>query len=151
MFRPCPTNKPRHNFHVLDLFFKEINAAIEDGTFVNAAAEFDKTYSTEQAIDAGARGPRVRGHHTALRREQKKRKLPVAKNKGLVGKETSVLSGGEIIERQGKRKHWRQFPSEDGIVEDGVESVDEEDHVVRELLLDEEIERTTEKVGVERE
>lgn len=141
----------RHNFHILDLFFKEIHVAIENGTFVDAVERFDKTYSTEEIIEAGTRGPRVRGHHTALRREQKKRKLPVAKNKGLVGKETSVLSGGEVIEREGKRKHWREFPNEVGITEDGMQIVDEEDQVEGELLPEGEIEMATDENTVERE
>jgi hypothetical protein len=106
---------------------------------------FDKTYSTAEIIEAGTRGPRVRGHHTTLRREQKKRKLPVATNKGLVGKDTAVFSGGEVIEREGKRKHWRQFPDERGIADEGMEIVDEEDQVEGELLPDGEIEMTMEE------
>lgn len=142
----------RHNFHVLDLFFKEIHVAIENGTFLDAVEAFDNTYSTKEINEAGTRGPRVRGHHTALRREQKKRKLPVAKNKGLVGKETSVLSGGEVIEREGKRKHWRQLPDEDGNTEDGMQIVDEEDHMEGELLPEGVVEMTTEEnVVVERD
>ena len=134
-----------HNFHILDLFFKEINAAIENGTFPAAAEQFDKTYSTENVIEVGSRGPRVRGHHTSLRREQKKRKLPVAKNTGLVGKDTSVFSGGEVIEREGKRKHWRQFPDGEGITEDGMEILDEEDYVEGELFPEGEIEMAREE------
>ena len=131
------------------MFFKEIHVAIENGTLPLAAEQFDKTYSTEQVIEVGSRGPRVRGHHTSLRREQKKRKLPVAKNTGLVGKDTSVFSGGEVIEREGKRKHWQQFPDEEGITEDGMEILDEEDHVEGELLPEGEIEMASEESVVE--
>ena len=138
-----------HNFHILDLFFKEIHVSIENGTLPAAAEQFDKTYSTEQIIETGSRGPRVRGHHTSLRREQKNQKPRVAKNTGTVGKDTSVFSGGEVIEREGKRKHWRQFPDEAGITEDGMEILDEEDYVEGELLPDGEIEMTGEEPTVE--
>ena len=138
-----------HNFHILDLFFKEIHVAIENGTLPAAAERFDKIYSTEQVIEVASRGPRVRGHHTSLRREQKKRKLPVAKNTGLVGKDTSVFSGGEVIERDGKRKHWRQFPGAEGITEDGMEIFDEEDHIEGELLPEGEVEIVGEEAVVE--
>ena len=138
-----------YNFHILDLFFKEIHVAIENGTLPAAAEQFDKTYSIEQIIETGSRGPRVRGHHTTLRREQKKRKLPIAKNTGIVGKDTSVFSGGEVIEREGKRMHWRQFPVESGITEDGMEILDEEYYVEGELLPDGEIEMAGEEPVVE--
>jgi hypothetical protein len=127
-----------HNFHVLDQFFEDIGRALENGTLLSLAEKFDLTYSTEDIIEAGSRGPRVRGHHTALRREQKKRKLPVAQNKGIVGKEVSILSGGEVIEREGKRKHWKQF--EEGITDEGMEMLDEEENVEGELLPDGEVE-----------
>ena len=105
--------------------------AIENNTLLSAAESFDGTYSTADIIEPGSRGPRVRGHHTALRREQKKRKLPVAKNSGTVGTGTSVFSGGEIIEKEGKRKHWRQLQDEGGhgITDEGMEVVDEEEQV----------------------
>jgi hypothetical protein len=131
-----------HNFHVLDLFFTDIGCALENDTFLSLAEKFDMIYSTEDIIEAGTRGPRVRGHHTALRREQKKRKLPVAENKGIVGKEISILSGGEVIEREGKRKHWKQF--EEGITDEGMEIMDEEENVEGELLPEGEIEMTEE-------
>jgi len=100
----------------------------------------------EELIEAGTRGPRVRGHHTALRREQKKRKFPVSTNKGVVGKETDVLSGGEVIEREGKRKHWRQFDGEeDGITYEGMDIVDEEDRVEGQMLPDGEVEMRREE------
>lgn len=118
-----------HNFHILDTFFTDIQKAIESNILPIAAENFDKTYSTEEIIKTGVRGPRVRGHHTALRREQKKRKLPIATNKGLVGKDTSVFSGGEVIEREGKRKHWRQLPDDMAIVDDGMDIMDEEDYI----------------------
>jgi len=47
------------------------------------------------------------------------------------------LSGGEVIERDGKRKHWRQFP--DGDV-DGMQIVDENDNVEGELFSEGEVE-----------
>jgi hypothetical protein len=54
-----------------------------------------------------------------------------------------VLSGGEVIEREGKRKHWRQLEDgEDGITDEGIEIVDEEDQVEGELLPDGEVEMT---------
>lgn len=140
----------RHNFRVLDTFFKEIGTSIQNSTLLHAAEVFDATYSTEEIIEAGSRGPRVRGHHTSLRREQKKRKLPVATNKGLVGKDTSVMSGGEIIEKEGKRKHWRKLEGvandevEEGITDEGMEIFDEEERVEGELLPDGEIEMTDE-------
>ena len=133
-----------HNFHILDVFFKDIQKAIESNTLPAAAENFDNTYSTEDIIEPGERGPRVRGHHTALRREQKKRKLPVATNKGIVGKDISVLSGGEVVEREGKRKHWTQFEDKDGITDEGMEILDEEDNVEGEMLPDGEVEMTTE-------
>jgi hypothetical protein len=126
-----------HNFHILDLFFKEIHDAIQNDTLCALAESFDKIYSTEDIIEAGTRGPRVRGHHTGLRPEGKKRKRPVAKNKGTVGKGKEVLSGGEVIERDGKRKHWNQL--EDGIIVEGMEIVDEEENVEGQLLPDGEI------------
>jgi hypothetical protein len=119
------------------LFFKDIRCAIEMKTLPELAGRFEEMYSTQGIVEAGTRGPRVRGHHTTLRREQKKRKAPVAANKGLVGKETSVLSGGEVIEREGKRKHWRQL---DGEVDEGMELLDDEDHVEGELLSEGELE-----------
>jgi hypothetical protein len=135
----------RHNFHVLDTFFKDIGTAILDGTIITAAENFDSIYSTEEIIEAGSRGPRVRGHHTALRREQKKRKLPVATNKGTIGNDISILSGGEIIEKEGKRKHWRKLEEEEGRMDDeeeeaGMEILDEEERVEGELLPDGEVE-----------
>ena len=79
----------------------------------------------------------MRGHHTALRREQKKRKLPVATNTGTVGKDVNVLGGGEIIEMEGKRKHWRKL---EGITDEGMEIMDEEEQVEGELLPEGEVE-----------
>lgn len=135
-----------HNFHVLDLFFKDIHLAIESNTLPTAAEAFDKTYSTEELMEAGTRGPRVRGHHTALRRGQKKRKFAVSTNKGVVGKETDVLSGGEVIEQEGKRKHWRHFDGvEDGITDEGMEIMDEEDRVEGQMLPDGDVEMTREE------
>jgi hypothetical protein len=91
---------------------------------------------------AGLRGPRVRGHHTALRREQKKHKLPVANNVGLVGSTTWLYGGGEILEREGKRKHWRQLADKDGIElsDQGIEIVDEEEQVEGVILPEGEVE-----------
>lgn len=67
----------------------------------------------------------------------------MSSNKGVVGKDVSVLSGGEVIEREGKRKHWRQLEDgEDGITDEGIEIVDEEDQVEGELLPDGEVEMT---------
>ena len=54
-----------------------------------------------------------------------------------------MLSGGEVIEREGKRKHWRQLEDgEDGIMDEGIEIVDEEDQVEGALLPDGEVEMT---------
>ena len=54
-----------------------------------------------------------------------------------------MLSGGEVIEREGKRKHWRQLEDgEDEITDEGIEIVDEEDQVEGELLADGEVEMT---------
>jgi hypothetical protein len=67
----------------------------------------------------------------------------VSSNKGVVGKDVSVLSGGEVIEREGKRKHWRQLEDgEDGITDEGIDIVDEEDQLEGELLPDGEVEMT---------
>jgi len=140
-----------HNFHILDIFFKDIRQAIESATLPAAAEKFDNTYSTEDIIEPGKRGPRVRGHHTALRREQKKRKLPVATNKGIVGKDVSVLSGGEVVEREGKRKHWRQFGDNDGITDEGMEILDEDDNVEGEMLPDGEVEMAIEEAEIDGE
>jgi hypothetical protein len=126
-----------HNFHILDIFFKDIGLAIQNNSFLPLAESFDKTYSIDQVIEIGSRGPRVRGHHTSLRREQKKRKLPVATNMGTVGKDVSVLGGGEIIEMEGKRKHWRNL---EGITDEGMEILDEDERVEGELLPEGEIE-----------
>jgi len=119
------------------------------GNLPELVERFSNTYSAADIIETGTRGPRVRGHHTALRREQKKRKLPVAANKGLVGKDTSVFSGGEVIEREGKRKHWRQLSGEHGITDDGMEILDEEENVEGELLPEGEVEMTLEEPGMD--
>lgn len=67
----------------------------------------------------------------------------MSSNKGVVGKDVSVLSGGEVIEREGKRKHWRQLEDgEDGITDEGIDIVDEEDQLEGELLPDGEVEMT---------
>ena len=59
-----------------------------------------------------------------------------------------MLSGGEVMEREGKRKYWRQFDGgEDGITDDGIELVDEEDQVEGELFPDGEVEMTAEEVN----
>ena len=124
-----------HNFHILDIFFKDIRRAIETNTLLAAVESFDNTYSTEELIEAGTRGPRVRGRHTALRREQKKRKVHVATNKGVVGKNVDVLSGCEVIEREGKRKHWRHFEGDvDGITDEVVGIVNEEERVEGQIV-----------------
>jgi len=65
----------------------------------------------------------------------------VAKNKGLVGRDADVFSGGEIVEREGKRKHWQQF--DDG----GVEMLDEEERVEGELFEEGEVEMVVEEDG----
>jgi hypothetical protein len=39
------------------------------------------------------------------------------------GADVAVLSGGEVIEREGKRKHWRRL--EEGITDEGMVVVDE--------------------------
>jgi hypothetical protein len=119
----------RHNYYVLDTFFKDIHEAITQESLLETTISFDKRYSTEDVILPGSRGPRVRGHHTTLRREHKKRKAPVAINKGVVGLDADVFSGGEIVEREGKRKHWTQF--EEG---EGMEIVDEEERAEGELF-----------------
>jgi hypothetical protein len=52
-----------------------------------------------------------------------------------------VLSGGEVIEREGKRKHWRQLEDgEDRITDEGIEIMDEEDQAEGQLLPDGEVE-----------
>lgn len=140
MFSPhCGTANGSHNFHILDLFFQDIRRAIENGILPELVERFNATYSTEEIIKAGSRGPRVRGHHTALRREQKKHKRPIATNKGLVGKNTSVFSGGEVIEQEGKRKHWRQFSDQYSTADEGMEIVDEEENIEGELLPEGEV------------
>lgn len=59
-----------------------------------------------------------------------------------------MLSGGEVIEREGKRKHWRQFDGdEDGITYEGMEIVDEEDRVEGQMLPDGEVEMTRDEEG----
>ena len=123
------------------MFFKDIHVAIQNNTLPTLAQHFDSTYSTAQPTSSTARGPRVRGHHTSLRREQKKRKQPIATNKGLIA--TSVLSGGEVIEKEGKRKHWRQFPDleDEG---DGVEMLDEEERVEGVMVGEGEVEMVDE-------
>jgi len=68
----------------------------------------------------------------------------VAKNKGLVGKDADVFSGGEIVEREGKRKHWQQFEDGDG---GGVEMLDEEERVEGELFEEGEVEMVVEEDG----
>ena len=69
----------------------------------------------------------------------------MAKNTGLVGKDTSVFSGGEVIERQGRRKHWRQFPDEDeGITADRTEIMVEA--VERELFRAREVDIVREEL-----
>jgi len=65
----------------------------------------------------------------------------VAKNKGLVGKDVEVFSGGEIVEREGKRKHWQQFEDGDG---GGMEMLDEEERVEGELFEEGEVEMVVE-------
>jgi hypothetical protein len=104
------------------------------GILPSVADRFERIYSTQEIIEAGTRGPRVRGHHTQFRHEQKKRKVPVAINQGLVGKETSVLSGGDLIEREGRRKHWRDLEDEEGM-----KLLDEDERVEGELLSDGEV------------
>jgi queuine tRNA-ribosyltransferase len=149
MYLSVENTNDSHNFHILDLFFKDIRRAIEMDTLPVIAERFDKMYSTHEIIEAGTRGPRVRGHHTTLRREQKKRKLPMAQNKGVVGKETSVLSGGEVIEQEGKRKHWRTLEGDDNVEimkDNKMEILDEEDNVEGELLTDGEVEIGEENV-----
>jgi hypothetical protein len=130
----------RHNYHILDTFFKDIHKAITKESLLETAISFDKRYSTKDVILPGSRGPRVRGHHTTLRREHKKRKAPVASNKGVVGKGADVFSGGEIVEREGKRKHWTQFEGEG----EGMEIVDEEERVEGELFEEGEVEMIVE-------
>lgn len=125
------------------MFFRDIRRAIQLDIFPVVAQRFDAMYSTMEISEPGSRGPRVRGHHTTLSREKKERKVPVAVNKGIVGKETSVLSGGEVIERDGKRKHWRQLDDE---MSEAMEIMDEEDHVEGELLTEGELEMIDEKV-----
>ena len=68
----------------------------------------------------------------------------MAKNKGLVGKDADVFSGGEIVEREGKRKHWQQFEDGDG---GGVEMLDEEERVEGELFEEGEVEMVIEEDG----
>ena len=68
----------------------------------------------------------------------------MAKNKGLVGKDADVFSGGEIVEREGKRKHWQQFEDGDG---GGVEMLDEEERVEGELFEEGEVEMVVEEDG----
>jgi len=54
-----------------------------------------------------------------------------------------VLSGGEVIEKEGKRKHWRQFPDleDEG---DGVEMLDEEERVEGVMVGEGEVEMVDE-------
>ena len=63
----------------------------------------------------------------------------MASNKGVVGQGADVFSGGEIVEREGKRKHWTQF--EEG---EGMEMVDEEERVEGELFEEGEVEMVVE-------
>jgi hypothetical protein len=101
---------------------------------VPRALTFAEWYSPAGIIEFGARGPRIRGHHTTLRNEGKKRKVPVARNMGVIGAGVAVLSGGEVIEREGKRKHWRRLEDggdesgedEEGITDRGMLVVDED-------------------------
>ena len=55
-----------------------------------------------------------------------------------MGKDVSVYSGGEIIEKEGKRKHWRRLEGEDEGT--GVEMLDEEERVEGVLMADGEVE-----------
>lgn len=130
----------RHNYYILDTFFKDIQKAITEESLLETAISFDKRYSTEDVILPGSRGPRVRGYHTTLRREHKKRKVPVASNKGVVGLGAAVFSGSEIVEREGNTKHWTQFEGE----REGMEIVDEEERVEGELFEEGEVEMVVE-------
>ena len=78
-------------------------------------------------IELGSRGPRIRGHHTSLRRGQKKRKLLVGENEGIIGKDVSVLSGGEVIEQEGKQKHWQRLSL--GSADHGMAAVDGDERI----------------------
>ncbi|KAK8100064.1 tRNA-guanine transglycosylase [Apiospora kogelbergensis] len=51
-----------HNHRVMSDFFKNIRAAIADGTFEEKAAEFTKCYEFELPLGTGVR-PRARGYH----------------------------------------------------------------------------------------
>lgn len=66
----------------------------------------------------------------------------MASNKGLVGKDADVFSGGEIVERDGKRKHWKQFDAEEE--DGGVVMLDEDERVEGELFQQGEVEMVVE-------
>lgn len=52
-----------HNFHTVDIFFKQIRAAIMEGTFPDNAKAFRYAYN-KQPIQSSGQGPRVRGYQT---------------------------------------------------------------------------------------